>query len=405
MQSQALGLNGNDRVIVFLSVLILIVTPFAADSYTPSMPAIANAFHTTRDQVQLTMTWYLIGVAVSQLIYGPMSDRHGRRPIILIGLAITIVGSLLCATANTLTFLLGARLIQGIGAGVCNGLFRAVLRDSFSGAKMSRVGSYAGMFYTIAFALAPIFGGYIQYYLGWRENFLFITFVVFTITFALSVMLPETNLKLDITATRAKIVLRNYASLIASPHFLGYTFISSLAFSGLIAYYTAAPFLMQNVIGLSSVEFGWLSLGLAIGMFVGQYLNAKYVAKRGINPLLLFGLFMMFGSGVLMWVLGEMGFLNTFVVITPVIIFSIAAGLVFSNAMTNAFQYVGYIAGAAGGMYGFLQIIGASFTSVLVSGFHAETQIPLAMVYTALGACSLVLYFLLTLTSKPVIED
>ena len=257
---------------------------------------------------------------------------------------------------------------------------------------------YGVMFYKVAFAIAPIFGGYIQEYSGWRENFIFAAFVISTILFALAIMLPETHFKLDVTATRAKIVMRNYMTILSSPHFVGYTFISSMAFSGFIAYYTAAPFLMQNVIGLSAVEFGWLSLGLAIGVFAGQYINAKLVVKKGANKMLLIGLLMMFGSGLLMLMFAEMGFLNTFVVIVPVLFYCIAAGLVFSNAMASAFESFGYIAGAAGGMYGFLQILGSAFTSAFIVRLHENTQVPLAAVYTGLGAGSLILFMLLTLT-------
>lgn len=389
-------LSSQERWLIFLALLIIIVTPFAADSYTSSMPAITRALGTTTDLMQLTMTLYLFGASLSQLVYGPLSDRYGRRPIILYGLMITVAGSISCAAAGSLTFLLLARFIQGAGAGVCNALFRAVLRDSFSGAKMAQAGSYASMFYTVAYAGAPMIGGYIETYFGWRANFIFAAAVMFAILTTLYAYFPETHLKLDSTATKFKDIRTNYMSLLRSPVFIGYTFISSLAFSGLVSYYTAAPFILQNVVGLTAVQFGWLSLGLAVGMFIGQYANAKLVVRIGVSRMLLYGLLLMTFSGFFMLLFGVMGILNTWVVIVPVIIFSIASGFVFANAMTNAFQLVGHIAGVAGAMYGFLQILGSSLTTILVSGLHERTQVPLASVYLGLGLAALIIYYCLS---------
>lgn len=396
-----------ERLIVFLSLLIVIITPMASDSYTPSLPAMARALGTSNDGMQLTMTTYLLGVSFSQLIYGPLSDRYGRRPIILAGLVITLIGSLLCAASNSLIFILLARLIQGSGAGVCNGLFRALMRDQFSGPKMSQVGSYAGMMYTIAFAGAPVIGGYIQTYFDWRSNFIFVALVVFAILVTLWSMLPETHHKKDIKATKLKNVLRNYFSLIISPTFVGYTVISSLAYSGFVAYYTAAPFILETEVGLSPKQFGWLSLGIAIGLFIGMFINIRLVVRLGVSFLLLVGIIIMFLSGCAMLITGMLNILNTTAIIVPVILFATASSFVFTNAMTNAFEEVGHIAGVAGGMYGCIQILGASLTSILVVKLSETTQVPLASILTGLSLFAIILYFVLPkpslkLTKKPI---
>lgn len=391
----------HERLLVFLSFLIVIITPIASDSYTPSLPAMAYALHTTTTYMQLTMTSYLIGVSFSQLVYGPLSDRHGRRPIILIGLVITIIGSCLCAAATSVLFVVIARLIQGAGAGVCNSLFRALIRDQFTGHKMSQVGSYAGMMYTIAFALAPVLGGYIQSYFGWRANFIFIAVVVLAIFIVLALLLPETHHKRDAKATKLKNILRNYYTLITSATFAGYTIISGLAYSGFVAYYTAAPFILEKQIGLSPEQFGLLSLAIAFGLFVGMLINVRLVVSKGVSYMLLVGIILMLISGVFMLVVAILGILNTYVILLPVVVFASASGFVFANAMTEAFHEFGHIAGVAGGMYGFLQIVSASLTSVLVAKLPEHTQIPLAAVLTGLSLGSLILYYLLTRPPTP----
>lgn len=385
-------LTAQDCWMIFLTLLITVMAPFASDSYTPSMPAITQAFGVTADQMQLTMTFYLFGVSFSQLIYGPASDRFGRRSIVLLGLLIAVIGSFFCSAATSLDFLLLARLVQGCGAGVSNALFRAVMRDSFSGPKMSQVASYAGIFYMGIFSSAPILGGYIQTYLGWRANFIFTGLLGAAIVTILWFYLHETHTKFDETATRFTNIIRNYFSMLCTPTFIGYTLISSLAFSGMVAYYTAAPFLMQNVVGLTSVQFGWMSLGLGGGIAIGQYINAKLVTKYGVKLMLLIGLSTMSIGGLSMLAFGLLGVINTYVIVIPVIIYGVAAGLVFTNAMANALHHFANLAGTAGALYGSLQILGSSLISILVSVLPETSQVPLAMVFSGLGIAAILIY-------------
>lgn len=385
----------DERVLILLTLLVVIITPVASDSYTPSLPAMANAFSTSNDKMQFSMTTYLIGVSLSQLIYGPLSDKYGRKPIIILGILIGIGGSIFCVLSNSLLFILIGRFIQGSGAGVSNGLFRALMRDQFTGPKMSQVGSYAGMVYTIAFAGAPVLGGYLQTFLGWRANFIFIALVMIIILSTLWLFLPETHLKRDPTATKIKTIWKNYVYLITSPAFVGYTLISSFAYSGFVAYYTAAPFILEVEVGLKPEQFGWLSLGIAMGLFVGMFINVRLVVSKGVLTLLLTGIMIMLCSGLMMLISGLFSILNTVVIVIPIVLFAMASSFVFTNAMTKAFEDVGHIAGIAGGMYGCIQVLGASITSILVAKLSEKTQVPLAFVLTGLSLAGLILFYLL----------
>src|SRR5687768_17444844 len=123
----------NEKMVAWLAGLLAIIAPFASDSYTPSLPAITVALGSTTNQMQLTMSLYFLGASFAQLIYGPLSDRFGRRIMVLIGLSVCVLGSFLCVMATNAVMLIFSRLLQGIGAGACNGLFRAIMRDRFSG--------------------------------------------------------------------------------------------------------------------------------------------------------------------------------------------------------------------------------------------------------------------------------
>lgn len=392
MKSKKSSLTKNDYKYLFLAILITIATPFASDTYTPSLPFITEALDSTTDKLQYTMSFYFLAVAVSQLFYGPLSDRFGRRPVILIGLAITIVGSLLCAFAFSANTLILARFIQGAGVGVSNSLYRAVVRDKFLGAKMAVITSFAGMAYTVGFASAPVIGGYIQHFLGWRAVFIFVSLLITVIFLCLFKKLDETQANPDVSATKLINVWRNYKRLLHSFNFVGYAIVSGLAFSGIIAYYTSAPFLMEKILQLSPVAFGWLSVGLAVGLLLGQYLNALLVTRLGVTFLILVGLCVMLLSGFVMLLYGLWDVLNSAVIIIPVVVYCIASGLVFANAMANAFRTIGHGVGTAGAMYGFIQILCTAVTSALVALVHEQSQVPLASIFTGLAVLALLFF-------------
>lgn len=381
--------------ILFIAGIICIIAPFASDSYVPSMPEITKAFGSTANEIQLTMSLYFLGAALAQLIYGPLSDRYGRRLMILIGFSICVIGSFSCVLSTSAIMLIISRFLQGIGAGACNGLFRAVLRDTFSGARLAQIGSYIGIIYPVVFALAPIIGGYAQMVWGWRESFLIAAIIVSFSTIAVWRFLPETNQNLDPTASKILNIVQNYWTLITHGRFIGYALISSIALSALICYYTAGPFLLQNIVGLSPVEFGYLSIFIAAATIVSQYLNSQFVMKYGIRVMMFFGIVLMALGSVTMLIFALAHMINTWVIIIPVVIVSLAAGFVFSNAMAGAFETFGHMAGIAGAMYGFLQMLGSVFTSILLAQIHEKTQMPLALIFVSLAITAVIIYYLL----------
>jgi DHA1 family 2-module integral membrane pump EmrD-like MFS transporter len=381
--------------IAFLAGLISIIAPFASDSYVPSLPAITKSLLSTDNQMQLTMSLYFLGASLAQLIYGPLSDRYGRRIMVLIGLSICVLGSFLCAISITGFMLIASRFLQGIGAGACNGLFRAIMRDKFSGAKLAQVGSYVGIVYPVTYAVAPILGGYVEILSGWRMSFIVSGIVVFLATIIVWKYLPETNHSLDKDAIQISKIMRNYLHLLTHSKFLGYTLISSLAFSGFVCYFTSAPFLLENKVGLSPAQFGWLSIFLALATIISQFINIKFVMKRGIKYMMFFGILLMMIGGVSMLIFALLGILNTWVMVIPITIFSLASGFVFSNAMAGAFESFGNMAGMAGAMYGFIQMIGSVVVSIFLSRLQEETQLPLSIIFTCLSLAALGIFYLI----------
>jgi len=261
-----MSFSPKQRFLTLLIILSGVMGVFASDMYVPSLPAIADAFSVSSRWVELTVAWYLFALAGSQLIYGPVSDKFGRRHILLFGLAVMVFGSLLCALAGSITGLIAARFIQGLGAGACLALARAITRDSFSGSDLAYVGSIFSLFAGFIPCVAPVLGGYFQHYLGWQSVFAFLALYSFVVWWLVYKGLPETHQPQSEHSLRISKVLANYAMLLRSRAFMGHVLSAAMAVSGILVYYTMSPFLLQNVLGLSPVAYGWLVLVVACAM-------------------------------------------------------------------------------------------------------------------------------------------
>lgn len=386
----------SDVLIAAMALLITLLMPFASDGYTPSMPAIAKYFNISANTTQLTISLYLLGATFSQLFYGPLSDRFGRRSSILLGIILCLFGSILCAVSVSPIMLIMARAIQGMGAGASNVMFRAIMRDTFTGIRMAKIASYTGMVFTLMLAAAPIIGGYIQEHFGWRENFLSVGLLCAFILPIIFFILPETNVNRNKLATHPKIFINNYLTLLKSADFMGYTLCSSIAFSGMIAYYTISPFLFQDILGLTPAQYGWLSLALAFGLMCGQYTNSHLVSLFGHKKMLKYGIYLMMFSGLLLIILNLDGKVSILSILLATLIFTISGGLVFSNSMVGAFHRFPHMAGTAGALYGSIQVLGSFIVSFLITQLPQENTHILGFVYFLLGLMAYcILYTLL----------
>jgi MFS transporter, DHA1 family, 2-module integral membrane pump EmrD len=381
----------NEKKVFILGLLLSLLGPFCFDSFLPSLPAMALYFKIPASTIQLSITLYLIGVSFSQLFYGPLSDKYGRRRMILIGVSISFVGVFICMVSRSIPLFLFGRLIQGIGLGVCNSLFRALFRDTFSAVKMAKINSYGSMCYSATMAFAPVIGGYIQILQGWRANFIFQFILVFIILLIIKQALPETLATQNPDATKFRVVVQNYKTLLTHPSFMKFTGLSMLAFAGMIAYFTVGPFLFQNTLGLTADEFGWISVTITLGLLVGQFFNTILLNALSFQKSIWVGNGVMFMSGLVMLVISLMGIINVWVVLIPVIFFIMGAGLVFANAMTGAFQPFPHMAGIAGGLYGCLQVMGSFISSWGVAHLPHTNQTSLAALLLSLGLISLLI--------------
>lgn len=386
----------SDRFFFFLLLILVSLGPFAADSYLASLPAMGEAFQASENLMQLTLSIYFLGFSFPQLIYGPLADKIGRKKTLLIGFSITLVGSFFVAFAPTIYWLLFGRFLQGTGVAAQGALFRTILRDKYQGSRLSQISSYLGMIFSFLPAIAPLVGGIVQQYLGWEANMYLFIILTSIVIFTTYKYFPETAPSLNHRALHLEEFKRNYITLLSHKPFLGYAIASGSAFGGIIAYFTISPYLLQVDLGLTPMQYGMTSITIALGLLAGHFINARLVMGRGVKKMVQWGFRFMLGSGLLLWILYHLTPLSLFTLLPCVFLYLIGAGMVFGNSTAGAFHPFPKIAGAAGALFGTLQILITAAVSAFVALETGKSQEWLiAVTFLMLGLIAYTSYFFL----------
>src|SRR5450755_3202398 len=292
---------GTFALTVLLAALSAI-GPLTTDMYLPSLPDIARLLSASTAQVQLTISAYLVGFAIGQILYGPLADRHGRKPVLLAAMGLYSVASLACVLSTSIEMLIVARFVQALGG--CGGivLARAIVRDLYSGARAGRELSMMGSVMALAPVLAPLAGGLLQTGFGWRS--IFVTLVAAGVTGAgvVWLLLPETLATRAAEAISPSTMLTSYRAVARNPAYLAYLGIATASYAGLFAWISGASFVLQNLYGLSPFNFGVAFALGSIGYMAGTALAARLVVRIGLDRTIGIGCCALFAGG-----LGMMG--------------------------------------------------------------------------------------------------
>lgn len=367
---------------VLLAVLIVALTslgPLSTDFYLPALPAIARALGTDTAGAQLTLSVYLLGFGFGQLLIGPLSDRFGRRPVMLWGMAVFVLSSAACAVAPTIETLVAARLVQAFGACVGPVLGRAVVRDVYGPHEAARVLSHVATATALAPLAAPILGGWLSASFGWRSTFITLTGYGLVLTAMVWTVLKETNRHPDPQAMQPSRMVANYGVLLADRVYRGALLTGCGAFAALFAFISGSPFVYIELYGMSPQEMGFAFGANVTGFMVGTVLSARLSRRLGAGWMIRSGVLLGATCGLLMAGLALAGVNHPAVIMGPMWGVTMAIGLVMPNA--TALGLAGYpkMAGAAASLMGFVQMgLGAGAGMIVGHGVQASAT-PLAL--------------------------
>jgi DHA1 family bicyclomycin/chloramphenicol resistance-like MFS transporter len=367
-----------------LLALVTAIGPLSIDLYLPAMPEIGRLLDAPASQVQLTISVYLIGFAGGQIVYGPVSDRYGRKPVLMTALVIFCVATLVCALAPGINALNAARLVQGFGASGAIVLARAVIRDVYEGARAGRELSIMVMIMGLAPIIGPMIGGGIQTVSGWRADFAFILAVGVVAATLVWRLLPETRRAPTAPLSFAN-VLRSYRLLLGHRGFLANVALVAISFCGLFAWISASPFVLQDLYGLSAFSFG-VAFGLsAVGFMAGTSLAATIVVRLGLDRTIGIGAVALAAGGLAL--LAGVGFLprTGLSLALPVAVYLAGMGLIMPQAFAAALQPFPHHAGAASALGGVVQQSAAAITGAVVGHALGTSAWPLAIAVASAG--------------------
>jgi MFS transporter, DHA1 family, multidrug resistance protein len=333
---------------LWLLALITFSGTFAMHIFVPALPIVALDLHASISTVQMTVSLYILGLAVGQLFYGPLSDRFGRRRVLIAGLVIYTASGLAAALAPTIHVLICARLFQALGGCVGLVIARAIVRDTSEPKDTARRLALMNLMVTLGPGVAPVIGNLMAYSLGWRSIFLFLCLLGIANFILTATRLSETGAR---TNTDLGILARNYWSLLVSPRFIGYSVGGGCATTSVYAFIAVAPFVFVNELHRPPHEVGIYLAILIAGIWIGSMLASRLIHRLPMVPLLI-GTNSISVAAVAILLGGILaGHLSLWLAVSTVFIFSVGVGTAAPMALTQAISVNPYVVGSASVLY------------------------------------------------------
>jgi DHA1 family bicyclomycin/chloramphenicol resistance-like MFS transporter len=389
MSSRALTFSGlaqsSPRQPTLLALIaVSMLSPFATTVIVPAMPAIQADYGADYGTVQLALSFFLASIAIAQIIVGPLSDRFGRRPVLLAGLGIFVVSSIFSALAPTIESLIAFRVLQGAGGSAGIVLGRAIIRDIFEPRKAASMIGYVTMGFAVAPMLAPLTGGILQEAFDWTAIFWFMAgFGVVCLAIAwmdIGETSPATSERIDIAG-----LCGNFRELFRSPDFVLYMTFASLTSASFFSYLGGAPYISDRLLGLSPTAYGSWFVMITGGYALGNFLSGRYAERYGIAWMIMAGSVLAVIAVAVMAGLFGMGLVTPASLFLPMCVVSIANGVVLPSAIAGALSVRPDIVGAASGLIGSVQVgSGAAISAIAgIALAGSDTGMPLIWVMAA----------------------
>jgi DHA1 family bicyclomycin/chloramphenicol resistance-like MFS transporter len=383
------------RRLLALLIAMTAIAPLTLNIIVPAVPNLAVQLGVSMDTVQLTVSLYLLVLAFSQLVLGPLSDRFGRRPVILAGLALTALTSAAALAATTITGLIVARSLQALGASVGLVVGRAIIRDLYHRDRAASMIASVTMVVIAAPMIAPLLGGFLDTLFGWQSIFIFVALACLVVVAWAAVALPETRA----AHPEAKPIrfIPEIRALVRERRFAGYVLCVALGTAPFFTFLGGGPHIVVTIMGRTSAEYGlWFAIN-ALGYLAGNFGAWRYSAGYGIDRLIWWGILASLFGALLSVALALIPDAGPATLFLPQVLISAGNGLLLPNAFAGAVSVRPQSAGAASGIAGFLQMamgaVAAQFATYVLAG--ASSALPLAVVMLVFVLAALAAHLLL----------
>jgi len=369
--------------------VVAFLGPLAVHIYFPVIPAVKAAFGLSDALAQLTFTIAVFGMGVATLAYGSLADRYGRRPVLLSGLALFLIGSVMSAAATTVPMLVLGRLVQAVGAGCGVTLVRTIARDAYGAEGLVRAIAYLTMLYTVGPMISPVVGGLLVDTLGWRSVFAFSALAGAAITVGVFFVIHETR-----PAGEPRIhgnILRSYGELIGQPRFTALVLQSGFSTGTFLIVASASATLMKELLDRPATEFGLYFVLLPLGFMLGTLVSSRLGNRAPTEGMVLIGSLVCLAAVVVQSILLLTGFLTPLVLFLPGAFITMAQGIALPYAQAGAMASIPRLAGTAAGIGVFVQqVCGAAFAQLygLVADGTPLPMIAATLLSAALGVAA-----------------
>lgn len=354
--------------------------PLAIDMYLPAFNSIAQSLNTTTSSVALSLSSFFVGLAVGQLIYGPLLERYGRIMPMYIGLFIYSVSSLGCAFSTNVEMLIALRFTQAIGA--CGGMVasRAIVRDRFETTQAAKAFSMLMVIVAVSPIIAPTLGGFISSWMGWRSIFIILSIVSLLMIGVMYFFLPDAKPGNPEYSLKLSAIAKNFGEILRHPSFILHALTGSIAYAGLYAYLSGSPHLYIETLGVSETTYSAIFAINAIGLVGAAQINNLLLRRATSHSIVIGGLVAQTIVGLVMWGMYLANMTTMYTVTAGIFSYLFCLGLIFPNASALSLSAMGHTAGSASAMLGAVQMVLGALASALVSATLSEGYLEMIVV-------------------------
>ena len=365
--------SASPRLLIVLLIVVSALNPIAINMFVPAMPDIMRGLETDQASIQLVLSVYLFSTAVAQLLLGPLSDRHGRRPVLLAGLTVFVVASIICTTAQSIGVLIAARVLQGLGGCVGIVLGRAIVRDRYERDRAAAMIGYVMMGFAISPMVGPVIGGLLNDLFGWRSIFGLLATLGLAVTVIAFLFLPETRAPATAVSDRPGF-LNSFAILARVPAFWAYALTCAFGTAVFFCFLGGTPFVAIDMLGMTGTQYGLYFVLVPGGFVLGNFLTGRFSQRFGIFALVVVGSSISLLAVIGMFLAFLAGWYHPLALFLPMYAIGFGNGLTLANALAGAVSVRPDLAGAASGLAGAMQVGSGGVATVVIGALLSATH-------------------------------